>query len=187
MNIHRCRFVDYTPHSISSLEFSTPSTKSVASHDLRLAVGRSNGDIEIWNPRWSWIHEMTLKGGKGRSVEGLAWSSWGDDVNLRLFSIGGSTSITEWDLKTGMPLINHDCHSGVIWSLAISEDGTKLAVGCDNGTVVIVDISGGPGVIELYRILQRHSARIMSLAWKGKNRNCWRMLRCTNQNMEYSS
>ncbi|ODQ66378.1 WD40 repeat-like protein [Nadsonia fulvescens var. elongata DSM 6958] len=164
MNIHRCRFVDYTPHAITSLAFSKPSTNDFIPHDLRLAVGRSNGDIEIWNPRWSWVHETTLYGGRGRSIEALAWSTW-DDGSLRLFSIGGSTCITEWNLKTGMPLVNHDCNAGVIWSLASSPDGTKLAVGCDDGTVVIVDISGGPGVLEHYKILQRQSARVLCLSW----------------------
>lgn len=168
MNIHRCRFVDYTPHSITSLKFSSPSTTEIAPRDLRLAVGRSNGDIEIWNPRWSWIHEMTLKGGRGRSIEGLAWSTSEDGV-LRLFSIGGSTSITEWDLQSGLPLANHDCNSGVIWSLSASDDGTKLAVGCDNGSVVIVDVSGGPGVMEHLKILQPNNARVMCVTWKGKD------------------
>ncbi|CAN6674319.1 U3 small nucleolar RNA-associated protein 4 [Trichomonascus vanleenenianus] len=168
MNIHRCRFVDYSPHSITSLKFSAPSTAQHAPHDLRLAVGRSNGDIEIWNPRWSWIHEMTLKGGVNRAIEGLAWSIW-EDGTPRLFSIGGSSSITEWDLTSGMPIKNHDCNGATIWSIAVSADGTKLAAGCDDGSVVIVDISGGPGVMEHLKILQRTTERVLSVAWKGKD------------------
>ncbi|ANB15042.1 Utp4p [Sugiyamaella lignohabitans] len=168
MNIHRCRFVDYTPHTITALSFNLPSVASNIQppSTLRLAVGRSNGDIEIWNPRWSWVHEITLKGGQGRSIEGLVWSKGGN----RLFSIGGSTSITEWDLNTGLPVLSHDCNAGVVWSLAISPDGEQLAAGCDNGTVVLLDLSSGiKGQIDHLKILQRSNNRIMSLAWKGAN------------------
>ncbi|KAG5363453.1 U3 small nucleolar RNA-associated protein 4 [Yarrowia sp. B02] len=169
MDVHRCRFVDYNPAGITALAFSRRSDLSQnASADLRLAVGRDNGDIEIWNPRWQWLHETTLRGGKGRSVEGLAWSDSGEASGKpRLFSIGGSTAITEWNVATGQPRVNYDCHSGVIWCIAVSECGTKLAAGCENGSVVVVDLSGGPGVMEHSRVLQRHTCRVLSLAWRG--------------------
>ncbi|KAK9470637.1 quinon protein alcohol dehydrogenase-like superfamily [Dipodascopsis tothii] len=166
MNIQRCRFVDYAPHSITALAFSHESASAGerAPASLRLAVGRSNGDIELWNPRWGWVHEKTFKGGKNRSIEGLVWSR-GDD-GLRLFSIGGSTAVTEWDLETGLPLAHHDCNAGIVWSIAASPDGTSLGVGCDDGSVVVVDIAGGRGVLEHKRILQRQKSRVLSLAWR---------------------
>ncbi|ODV95860.1 hypothetical protein PACTADRAFT_49302 [Pachysolen tannophilus NRRL Y-2460] len=164
MDIHRCRFVDFTPHTITSLAFSHQSTRKFTPTDLRLAVGRANGNIEIWNPRHNWVHEQTLQGGKNRSIEGLVWSIW-DNIVPRLFSIGGSTTITEWDLKTGLPLKNHDCNAGIIWSVACSADGRKLAVGCDDGSVVIIDISGGPGSLEHESILQRQDSRVLSITW----------------------
>lgn len=169
MDVHRCRFVDFNPAGITALAFSRRSEPDTNSQpDLRLAVGRDNGDIEIWNPRWQWLHETTLRGGKGRSVEGLAWSDSGDAQSKpRLFSIGGSTAITEWNVSTGQPRVNYDCHSGVIWCIAVSECGTKLAAGCENGSVVVVNLSGGPGVMEHSRVLQRHTCRVLSLAWKG--------------------
>lgn len=169
MDVHRCRFVDYNPAGITALAFSRRSELGAnVSPDLRLAVGRDNGDIEIWNPRWQWLHETTLRGGKDRSVEGLAWSDSGDAQGKpRLFSIGGSTAITEWNVSTGQPKVNYDCHSGVIWCIAVSDDGSKLAAGCENGSVVVVDLSGGPGVMEHSRVLQRHTCRVLSLAWRG--------------------
>src|SRR4051794_18461089 len=103
MNIHRCRFVPYPPSTINALAFSHPSTNSRKGgppSTLRLAVGRANGDIDIWNPlKGAWFHETTLKGGKDRSIEGLAWAQEPDeedengailDGKLRLFSIGYS-------------------------------------------------------------------------------------------------
>ncbi|KAK9461535.1 WD40-repeat-containing domain protein [Lipomyces oligophaga] len=165
MDFYRCKFHEYTPHSITSLAFSHGSDLTqTAPKNLRLAVGRANGDIEIWNPRFSWVHDLTIKGGRNRSIEGLAWSAF--DNKLRLFSIGGSTAITEWDLKTGLPIRHHDCDAGIIWSIAVSPDGTKLAAGCDDGSVVIVDIGGGQGVMEQVRILQRQKSRVLSIAWK---------------------
>lgn len=168
LDIHRCRFVDFSSHPITALEFSSSSSKDTSVSDVRLAVGRSNGDIEIWNPRWGWVHELTLRGGRGRSVEGLAWAQPKGE-SPRLFSIGGSTSVTEWDLSTSLPVANYQCDAGVIWSLAASPDGTQLVVGCDNGSVVLLDISGGMGIIEYSRILQRQDARVLSIAWRGND------------------
>lgn len=171
MDIHRCRFVDYTPHTITSTAFShSSSSTQFASNDLRLAIGRSNGDIEIWNPKYNWTHELTLPGSRGRSIEGLCWSTTKDEPSPRLFSIGGSTYITEWDLTTGKPIINYDCNAGVIWSIDVNEDGDKLAVGCDDGSAVIVDISGGPGSLEHDLICQRQDLRILSIKWYGNEK-----------------
>lgn len=163
LDIHRCRFVDFMSHSITALAF----TQGKSEEDVRVAVGRSNGDIEVWNPQWGWVHELTLYGGKGRSVEGLVWAEQEDGP--RLFSIGGSTSITEWDLESCLPVANYQCDAGVIWSLAASPDGTRLAAGCDNGSVVILNVSGGKGIIEFGRILQRQDARVLSIAWRGND------------------
>ncbi|KAH3682429.1 hypothetical protein WICPIJ_006615 [Wickerhamomyces pijperi] len=166
VDIHRCRFVDYNPHTISALSFTHKSNvKKFAPNELRLAVGRNNGDIEIWNPK-KWIHEFTMYGGKDRSIEGLVWCTK-DSESPRLFSIGGSTFVTEWDLKTGLPLIEVDSNSAMIWSIAINQSQDKLALGCDDGTVVILDISGGAGSIEHSSFLQRQDSRVLSLAWKG--------------------
>ncbi|SMN19715.1 similar to Saccharomyces cerevisiae YDR324C UTP4 Subunit of U3-containing 90S preribosome and Small Subunit (SSU) processome complexes [Maudiozyma saulgeensis] len=163
--IHRSRFVDFTPGNITSIAFSHRSNlEKLTPSDLRVAIGRSNGDIEIWNPRNNWFQELTIPGGKGRSIEGLCWCNISGEP-LRLFSIGGSTVITEWNLATGEVLKNYDCNAGVIWSLAINDDMNKLAVGCDNGTVVIIDISGGSGVLEHDTILVRQESRILTLTW----------------------
>ncbi|KAG7666453.1 UTP4 [[Candida] subhashii] len=172
MDIHRCRFVDYTPHTITATAFSHPSTLSTKppSSELRLAIGRSNGDIEIWNPRYNWTHELTLPGSKGRSIEGLVWATSPEGTESpRLFSVGGSTYITEWNLSTGKPITNYDCNAGIIWSIDVSSNNQKLAVGCDDGSVVIVDISGGPGFMEYDLICQRQDARVLSIKWDNKN------------------
>ncbi|CUM67722.1 uncharacterized protein PRCAT00005427001 [Priceomyces carsonii] len=167
MDIHRCRFVDYSPHTITAVSFSKKSSlEQIKTSDLRLAVGRSNGDIEIWNPKFNWVHELTLPGSRGRSIEGLCWAH-GNDGFPRLFSIGGSTYITEWDLSTCEPIANYDCNAGVIWTIDVNESADKLCVGCDDGSVVIVDISGGYGSLEHEHICQRQDSRVLSAKWFG--------------------
>lgn len=167
MDIHRCRFVDYIPHTITASAFSHQSTEqSNTPNDLRLAVGRSNGDVEIWNPKNGWVHELTLPGSSGRSIEGLVWSTVTGD-QARLFTIGGSTFITEWDFTSGKPKTNYDCNAGIIWSIDVSHDQKLLVVGCDDGSVVIIDISGGVGSLEHGIICQRQDARVLSIKWCG--------------------
>lgn len=171
MYIHRCRFVDHSPHTITSSVFSHASSSSqVPPAELRLAVGRSNGDIEIWNPRNNWNHELTLPGARGCSIDGLCWSSTSEYPSLRLFSIGGSTYITEWDLTTGYPLKNYDCNAGIIWSIDVNSEGTSLAVGCDDGSVVVIDISGGPGSLEHKFICQRQDLKVLCIKWFNDDR-----------------
>jgi hypothetical protein len=45
MEVHRCRFVEYQPSACNTLDFTPPSVTVP-----RLACGRANGNIEIWDP-----------------------------------------------------------------------------------------------------------------------------------------
>ncbi|EWC44678.1 hypothetical protein DRE_06574 [Drechslerella stenobrocha 248] len=204
MDIHRCRFVDFVPAQIHALAFSHPSPHNPQSHplppSLRLAIGRSNGSIEIWNPT-TWFHESTLHGGQNRSIEGLAWVrqqhySVKHTELLRLFSIGNSTVVTEWDLVTGRPLAHFDCGKGIIWSIAAQprnshfdrtasakpqlsnddnsddgepadEGGNHLTVGCEDGSLVVIAVGDSPGELSLAKIIpQSKPCRVLSLAYQ---------------------
>jgi U3 small nucleolar RNA-associated protein 4 len=136
MDIHRTRFIPYPPSAINALAFSHTSPKRNLDNEtplrdpssLRLAIGRANGNIEIWNPaRGEWIHETTFYGGKDRSIEGLAWIQEPDESDgeghlvpgqLRLFSIGYANTVTEWNLLSGLPLRNSGGNHGDVWCLA---------------------------------------------------------------------
>ncbi|KAI9690604.1 MAG: U3 small nucleolar RNA-associated protein [Bogoriella megaspora] len=171
MDVHRSRFVPYPPSTITSLAFShayLPQNRQ--GDDVRLAVGRSNGDIEIWNPlQGDWVQENIFRGGRGRAVDALVWTQDPDERDtsqgegleytagrLRLFSVGYSSSITEWDLRTGLPLRDASGGSSAIWCLAsqprlkkailrgeglIGEDGSyrgqDLVAGCADGSLVL--------------------------------------------------
>lgn len=147
MNVHRCRFVDYTPATI---------LLSCFTEDGRYVVGRSNGQIEIWDPE-HWTHLVTIPGTALLSVEGIC------AADSRLFTVGGSTSVTEWDVNTWRPKSNYDCNAGVVWCVDANPQGTRLAAGCDDGLVVILSIEGG--VIEYQLILQRQDLRVMLIKW----------------------
>lgn len=202
MDIHRCRFVPYPPSAINALAFSHSSSlesKHRGPPTLRLAIGRANGDIEIWNPqKGAWFQESVLKGGKDRSIEGLVWIQDPEELNkdgsklsgkLRLFSIGYSTSVTEWDLATGLPARHCAGNYGEIWCItaqprqingpiiSTAEGGPEqqgrvsqsqdIAVGCADGAVVIFSTTNGD--LQFSRSLTTSSskkARVLSIAYQ---------------------
>lgn len=204
MDVHRCRFVPYPPSAINALAFSHSSSLTASSKGpptLRLAIGRANGDIEIWNPlKGAWFQEAIFRGGKDRSIEGLVWTHDPEDEDkngyklpgkLRLFSIGYSSSVTEWDLGTGRPLRHASGNYGELWCMAAQPrlqsaekvdtktvNGVEfgitqhqaLAVGCADGSLVL--LSTADGDLQFQKALTRppkKKARVLSIAWQSRN------------------
>jgi U3 small nucleolar RNA-associated protein 4 len=194
--------VPYPPQAINALAFSQPSdTTRICPPDQRLAIGRANGDIEIWNPaKGLWSQETIFRGGKDRSIEGLAWTqdleeeSDEDEENkeagrLRLFSIGSSSSVTEWDLARGIPVRHANGNFGAIWCLAaqprwmsprINDDQSAahptarydqcLAAGCEDGTIVLFSTEDGDlRYLKTIAKLATKKPRILSVTWKDQN------------------
>ncbi|KAK5942972.1 U3 small nucleolar RNA-associated protein [Knufia obscura] len=201
MDIHRCRFVPYQPRSINALAFShTSNAKQRTPADLKLALGRENGDIEIWNPaRGEWTQERIFRGGVGRTVEQVQWTQdvivpdneeqpqKPEDGPLRLFSSGGSSSISEWDLEKGVPKSHADGNTGDIWCFAPQPQWTHnqarnsttevqaapsqlLAAGCADGSIVL--FSTVDNELRFDRVLTRpHSkkSRVISITWRDRD------------------
>ena len=204
MDVHRCRFVPYTPSAINALAFSHPSSPTnpgKGPSTLRIAIGRANGDIEIWNPlRGAWYQESILRGAKNRSIEGLVWTQDPEDVDksgniisgkLRLFSIGYSTAVTEWDLGTGRPVRHSSGNYGEIWCMAAQPKGQLLkkpgravgnqtleeeaqiqniAVGCADGAIILLNTADGD--LQFARILARppkKKSRVLSLTFQTRH------------------
>lgn len=205
MDIHRCRFVPYPPSAINAVAFSHLSSLSSTSRGyptLRLAVGRANGDIEIWNPlKGTWFQESVLRGGKDRSIEGLVWTQDPDDLDkrgwkipgkLRLFSIGYSTVVTEWDLALGKPLRHSTGNYGDFWCIAAQpvlrsskEAATEnkhlpsrenaaqyqnLVAGCADGAIVLFSTEDGD--LRSLKALARPSkkkARVLSITYQNRD------------------
>lgn len=162
MDIHRCRFLPCPASPINAFAFSHPLLS--AKRQARLAIGRANGDIEIWNPlNGNWFHETTIHGARDRSVDGLVWVT-GEDETLqdgnvivgrsRLFSIGYTSTVTEWDLEKGKAKKHASGQHGDIWCLAAQPAPTKesrngiasasqpqrLVAGTIDGSIVLYSI-----------------------------------------------
>ncbi|KAL1848611.1 U3 small nucleolar RNA-associated protein [Paecilomyces lecythidis] len=205
MDIHRCRFVPYNPQAINALAFSHPPAADQAGRGvptLRLAIGRANGDIEIWNPlRGAWFQETVFRGGKDRSIEGIVWTLDPAEDNpdgsnsklpgkLRLFSIGYSTAVTEWDLEQGRPARHSSGNYGEIWCLAAQPrwkatkrgkdgkllppaegeyTGQHLAAGCADGSIVI--LSTADSDLKFLRIMRPSTkrARVLSITFQTRD------------------
>ncbi|ODV88530.1 hypothetical protein CANCADRAFT_52449 [Tortispora caseinolytica NRRL Y-17796] len=146
MNIHRCRFVDWEPAVVTTLAFSDAESVDT----LRLAAGRANGDIEIYDPRYNWALESSIKGGSGRSIESMAWCKG------LLYTTGGSTTVVQWDLLLAVPMNQYTLHS-IVWCIA--SNGSNLAAGCDDGAVVVLSAEGDQ------KLLQRQPSRVLSITW----------------------
>ncbi|KAF3762234.1 hypothetical protein M406DRAFT_46751 [Cryphonectria parasitica EP155] len=140
MDIHRCRFVPFPASPINTIAFSHPFLSS--KRPARLAIGRANGDIEIWNPlNGNWFQETIIHGGSDRSVDSLVWVT-GEDEHLpggnviagrsRLFSIGYTTTVTEWDLEQGRAKRHASGQHGDIWLVAGTIDGSIVLYSIDD-------------------------------------------------------
>ncbi|KAI6082459.1 WD40 repeat-like protein [Hypoxylon rubiginosum] len=198
MDIHRCRFVPYPPSAINAVAFSYSAiSKSQKGAPVRLAIGRANGDIEIWNPlNGLWHQETILHGGKDRSIDGLVWVTEPDQVlqdgtklvgKSRLFSIGYTSTVTEWDLEKRRPKKQASGMHGDIWCLAaqpfvtttkhggktsngVVQNGKKLVAGTMDGSLVLYSIDDDD--LRFDKILVRSSSKktkMVSIAFQNRN------------------
>lgn len=198
MDVHRCRFVPFQPSAINAIAFSHPKTRSSKHTNLaRLAIGRANGDIEIWNPsNGAWHQEQIIRGGKDRSIDGLVWVNESDQDlgdgrvvvgRSRLFSIGYTSTVTEWDLEKGKPKRHASGQHGDIWCIAAQPSGpssdkaapnwavqepqasNKLIAGTIDGELVIYSIEDDD--LRFQRVVVRSptkKAQMVSIAFQSR-------------------
>ncbi|ATY63499.1 WD40 repeat-like-containing domain [Cordyceps militaris] len=194
IDIHRCRFVPYQPSAINAVAFSHPKTRdSKRAAIARLAVGRANGDIEIWNAAAGiWHQELVIRGGKDRSIDGLVWVNDPDQDlgegriligKSRLFSIGYTSTVTEWDLETGKPKQHASGQHGDIWCIAAqpsqlddrttsvsdSQSSNKLVAGTIDGELVMYSLEDGD--LRFQRVLVKSptkKAKMVSITFQSR-------------------
>lgn len=186
MDVHRCRFVPFQPSAINAIAFSQPRTRtSVQASLARMAVGRANGDIEIWNPAGgSWHQELVIRGGRDRSIDSLVWvnepdQDLGDGRVLvgrsRLFSIGYTSTVTEWDLDKGKPLRHASGQHGDIWCIAAQpaaarpDGSSKLIAGTIDGELVMYSVEDGD--LRFQRVMIRSptkKAQMVSITFQSR-------------------
>uniref|UniRef100_A0A8H7NNM1 Uncharacterized protein n=1 Tax=Bionectria ochroleuca TaxID=29856 RepID=A0A8H7NNM1_BIOOC len=197
MDVHRCRFVPFQPSAINAIAFSHPKARSSKHTALaRLAIGRANGDIEIWNPsNGAWHQEQIIRGGKDRSIDGLVWVNESDQDlgdgrvvvgKSRLFSIGYTSTVTEWDLEKGKPKRHASGQHGDIWCIAAQPSGpsdkatpnwavqepqtsNKLIAGTIDGELVMYSIEDDD--LRFQRVVVRSptkKAQMVSIAFQSR-------------------
>ena len=197
MEIHRCRFIPYPPHTITALAFShTSNPAEKAPSELRLALGRESGDVEIWNPHGGkWFQESILRGSAGKTVDQLAWTQdfeVDDEVShtiarpgkLRLFSTDGTPAITEWDIAKGTKKRHAEGNFGDLWCFAaqpvyrLPKDGKvdgapptqALVGGCHDGSMVLFTTEDDD--LRFWKLLAPPSGKkqkILSITWRDRN------------------
>ncbi|KZT74838.1 WD40 repeat-like protein [Daedalea quercina L-15889] len=194
LSVHRCRFVDFSPSAITALAFpplrlpSVKGKKSAASSGRKalrpgtLAVGRSNGNIEIYEWTGSerkvqapqaWVVRKTIPGPHPSKVDCLAFSIKNPDhvgedevpalANLRLFSAGGSSELVEWDFDRACIRRTLSSQGGSIWAVTPNPAGTQLALGCEDGSIRLISIEYD--TLTHLRRFDRIKSRILSIAW----------------------
>lgn len=193
MDVHRSRFVSYPTSAITAVAFSRSSDTGYTGPlpALRLAIGRANGNIELWNPqRGQWTQE-TVCLGDGKGIDSLVWTQDPDETHgdgnvlpgqQRLFSIGTSPAVTEWDLARGEPKRKSTGNFSEVWCLAAQprwkptknsqqEPRTQdLVAGCSDGTLVL--LSTADNDLQFKRFLARVSgkgARCMSIGYQNRD------------------
>ncbi|SMR42208.1 unnamed protein product [Zymoseptoria tritici ST99CH_1E4] len=193
MDIHRSRFVPYPTPGVNAVAFSRSSDvdlpKGIPQPPLKLALGRQNGDIEIWNPQQGkWVQETVLSGDEN-SVDGLLWTREADERDgegnvllgqYRLFSIATSPTVTEWDLAVGAPKRKSTGNFTQVWCFAAQPHGSDgsspqrspdLVAGTIDGAIVLLSTEDGD--LQFKRFLARVSSRkpkCLSIAYQTRER-----------------
>ncbi|KAF3689278.1 U3 small nucleolar RNA-associated protein 4 -like protein [Channa argus] len=147
--VHRVRFFDYMPSAIRAMAFNNRSE--------RLALARADGAVEIFNFADNYFQEKVIPGQDNRTIEALCW------VGQRLFSASLNGEITEYDLENLRPRYSMVAYGGPIWTISSNNQGTLLAVGCEDGMVKMFEVLEER--IQFQRNLDRQKSRIISLSW----------------------
>ncbi|XP_048371692.1 U3 small nucleolar RNA-associated protein 4 homolog [Sphaerodactylus townsendi] len=147
--VHRVRLFAFLPAGVRCLSANPPA---------RLAAGHLDGSVKIYNLQANSFQEKVIAGHETRIPEALCWAG-GD----RLFGVGLSGEIVEYDLEKLRVRYALDAFGGPLWSMATDPTGSQLAVGCEDGSIKLFCIL--PEKIQFERSLDRQKGRILSLFW----------------------
>jgi U3 small nucleolar RNA-associated protein 4 len=154
MEVLRTRLCEWEPIGIDALAFS-PRTE-----EPRLAVGRASGAVELWDTT-TWHLHSSSQGHARRSIRDFAWFQEEDEGGWRIISAGLHKDITEWDLASLQPQVSVPSGGGAVW--ALRAQGSRAIAACDDGTVRVFSLKGGPGSVSYQRQLKVSSLRLLSI------------------------
>jgi U3 small nucleolar RNA-associated protein 4 len=178
--VHRMAAVDWMPSGVASLSVRTSLRGHESSH---IAVGRDNGNLEVWTVRISdgWSRLYCLVGGDASAAEAICWTPDG-----RLLSAGLTGVVTLWSLAELRPVEVIDSYGGAVWAMAFDDATATLAVACEDGCIRLFDYAAsGPGCMSYRCALTGFNGRSLSVVWAGPRLyasgsdgtiRCWTML-----------
>lgn len=126
----------------------------------RLAVGRANGAVELWDTT-TWHLRSSCAGRPRSSIRSLVWIE-NAEGRPRLLSAGLHGEITEWDLDSLEQATSVSSGGGAVWALCA--DSSRAYMACDDGSVRIFDLAGGFGSVLYERRIPVAKARLLSIA-----------------------
>lgn len=165
MEVLRTRLCAWEPIGIDAIGLAQSAASGAPAAEPRLAVGRSNGAVELWDTT-TWHMHSTSMGCDKRCFRGIAWGEE-DGQSLRLFTAGLHGEITEWDLSTLDVRSTIGSGGGAIWAFCAFRQ--KLLAACEDGSVRVFSTDGGDDELYPMRRIVVGQKRLLSIAPFGTN------------------
>lgn len=152
---HRWKFPNWVPSPTMAIAADPFSHK--------VAIGRKDGDIEIFCANAKWYSLATVQGQVDFNLQKLVWSTM-QEYRGRLFGISLKGFIFEVDLAK-LSIVNiSDSYGGSAFCLAVSYRTAILAVGCEDGTARIFSYDGH-STLQYVRSIPSTNSRVLSCAF----------------------
>ncbi len=119
----------------------------------RVATGRCDGRLEVWDPRRGAPVELETS---SHSVTSFAFSADG----ARLAGAMADRTVRVWDATSGGTVATLRGHADLVMAVAFSPDGTRLASASYDRTIRVWDPKTGAA-----RVLRGHDASVEAVAW----------------------
>jgi WD40 repeat protein len=125
-----------------------------------LATLANSGVLRLWDTGSGALKEQLA--GEGDRGVGVCWSSDG----AWLAYAHARQGVTVLDMRTRQPITTIESVGGTVWSIAISPDNTRMAVGSQDRITHIYQLPSGDELLQL----RNHTGTVMVTAWSPDGR-----------------